>query len=283
MKNRAFTLIELLVVIAIIAILAAILFPVFAQAKLSAKKTVELSNVKQLGLGLIMYSSDNDDFFPIGFKLDDPTGWAGDALWVQTTYPYVKNVGIFTSPADSKTGPITGANAWMGWGISVAVNGDYSPDWCCAPNWNSGFPMIGMMGLPGQPWWLGGVATRSNSEVTQPGATILLSEKHDDDILTWAVAKDETWIPGNVSNYWPMGVFGGTPADSAGWGPMYIPDSTRNVNTAWPYGPNGSVSASYMNQAAFFFTDGHAKTLRPTMTDPDPVNQPLNNMWDATR
>ncbi|HCD99964.1 MAG TPA: prepilin-type cleavage/methylation domain-containing protein, partial [Armatimonadetes bacterium] len=59
--KRAFTLIELLVVIAIIAILTAILFPVFAQAKLSAKRTQDLSNVKQLALGALMYASDNDD------------------------------------------------------------------------------------------------------------------------------------------------------------------------------------------------------------------------------
>ena len=62
MKN-AFTLIELLVVIAIIAILAAILFPVFAQAKAAAKKTAGLSNVKQLNLGLIMYAADHDDYY----------------------------------------------------------------------------------------------------------------------------------------------------------------------------------------------------------------------------
>src|SRR5215467_6546992 len=60
-KRRGFTLIELLVVIAIIAILAAILFPVFAQARESARKTTCLSNLKQLGIGMAMYASDNDD------------------------------------------------------------------------------------------------------------------------------------------------------------------------------------------------------------------------------
>src|SRR5271167_4373871 len=63
MKHRGFTLIELLVVIAIIAILAAILFPVFAQAKAAAKKTASLSNVKQIGLGGLMYCNDYDDMF----------------------------------------------------------------------------------------------------------------------------------------------------------------------------------------------------------------------------
>lgn len=64
MMRRAFTLIELLVVIAIIAILAAILFPVFAQAKTAAKKTSVLSAQKQIGLSFIMYAGDNDDLYP---------------------------------------------------------------------------------------------------------------------------------------------------------------------------------------------------------------------------
>lgn len=62
--RKAFTLIELLVVIAIIAILAAILFPVFAQAKLAAKKTVTLSNIKQVGMATILYAGDSDDIWP---------------------------------------------------------------------------------------------------------------------------------------------------------------------------------------------------------------------------
>src|ERR1700731_1536676 len=62
-RKNAFTLIELLVVIAIIAILAAILFPVFAQAKLAAKKAVSISNQKQLGLAMIMYANDYDDMY----------------------------------------------------------------------------------------------------------------------------------------------------------------------------------------------------------------------------
>jgi prepilin-type N-terminal cleavage/methylation domain-containing protein/prepilin-type processing-associated H-X9-DG protein len=94
-KNRAFTLIELLVVIAIIAILAAILFPVFAQAKLAAKRTVDLSNLKQMTLALIMYSGDYDDYGPLVRQETAGTGGIGaDAqgqVWKDSVQPYIKN------------------------------------------------------------------------------------------------------------------------------------------------------------------------------------------------
>src|ERR1051326_6937621 len=74
MKQRAFTLIELLVVIAIIAILAAILFPVFAQARESARTSSCLSNEKQIGLSIHMYAQDYDEAFPMG-TYNGPRNW----------------------------------------------------------------------------------------------------------------------------------------------------------------------------------------------------------------
>jgi prepilin-type N-terminal cleavage/methylation domain-containing protein/prepilin-type processing-associated H-X9-DG protein len=91
--SRAFTLIELLVVIAIIAILAAILFPVFAQAKEAAKKTQSLSNAKQIGTGMHLYINDYDDVTPSTFCFSGPC----IDVW-QTFQPYVKNMDIFFSP-----------------------------------------------------------------------------------------------------------------------------------------------------------------------------------------
>lgn len=98
MKN-AFTLIELLVVIAIIAILAAILFPVFAQAKLAAKQTANLSNHKQLGLAAIMYTVDYDDYFPLE-ETFNPTDtlFGSQDPWQVVVQPYIKNWGIFQHP-----------------------------------------------------------------------------------------------------------------------------------------------------------------------------------------
>ncbi|MBC8064664.1 MAG: prepilin-type N-terminal cleavage/methylation domain-containing protein, partial [Chlorobia bacterium] len=99
--KRAFTLIELLVVIAIIAILAAILFPVFAQAKMAAKKTSDLSNMKQIATGTMIYLGDNDDVFPMNYQ--DWTTYQNSYNWSSSVQlgPYLKNTQIFMSPGES--------------------------------------------------------------------------------------------------------------------------------------------------------------------------------------
>lgn len=110
MKRKGFTLIELLVVIAIIAILAAILFPVFARAREAARKTTCSSNLKQIGLGFAMYRSDYDQFMPLG---NDPTngscpqvfnrtGWEGSVS--SHIHPYIKNAGVWSCPSDPRLG-----------------------------------------------------------------------------------------------------------------------------------------------------------------------------------
>lgn len=88
-KRRAFTLIELLVVIAIIAILAAILFPVFAQAREKARQTSCLSNMKQIALGVMMYSQDYDETFPLGSYILGTMTAA--VTWQDLVEPYVKS------------------------------------------------------------------------------------------------------------------------------------------------------------------------------------------------
>ncbi len=107
MKRRGFTLIELLVVIAIIAILAAILFPVFAKARENARKSTCLSNLKQLGTGSLMYMQDYDETFfgHIQGRRDDPvygsSGPPGYIVWPDQILPYIKNSGIFTCPSNA--------------------------------------------------------------------------------------------------------------------------------------------------------------------------------------
>jgi prepilin-type N-terminal cleavage/methylation domain-containing protein len=101
--KKAFTLIELLVVIAIIAILAAILFPVFAQAKFAAKRTADLSNAKQIGTALKIYLADYDDFMPIFYAYNSipASGQPGHKGVEVQLLPYTKNLEIFKSPLDT--------------------------------------------------------------------------------------------------------------------------------------------------------------------------------------
>lgn len=104
MNKKGFTLIELLVVIAIIAILAAILFPVFAKAREKARQTSCLSNMKQMGLGYQMYAQDYDEKY-MGTWYEPPASgdyWSGTwHYWYQMIYPYVKNDGVFFCPSYS--------------------------------------------------------------------------------------------------------------------------------------------------------------------------------------
>lgn len=101
-NQNAFTLIELLIVIAIIAILAAILFPVFAQARERARQTVCVSNAKQLATALYMYTQDYDEnIVPASLRAPDPTFIP--IIWTEIIQPYIKNTGIFICPsADNK-------------------------------------------------------------------------------------------------------------------------------------------------------------------------------------
>ncbi|MDR3708822.1 MAG: DUF1559 domain-containing protein [Capsulimonadaceae bacterium] len=132
-EQYAFTLIELLVVIAIIAILAAILFPVFATAREKARQSACSSNMKQIGLAIVQYEQDYDETVPAGGDWhDNGCGWAGQI------YPYVKSKKAFICPSDTGTAiPVTsygynmnfvyagGSSTWnppVGWLLSKFVS-----------------------------------------------------------------------------------------------------------------------------------------------------------------
>lgn len=110
-RKTAFTLIELLIVIAIIAVLAAILFPVFASAKGAAKKTTALSNIAQIGKASAMYLADHDDHLP--FRFPGQPAWLGYGVIIftigpnqgfgQLYNPYIKDSQVWYSPADRLT------------------------------------------------------------------------------------------------------------------------------------------------------------------------------------
>ena len=146
MKTKAFTLIELLVVIAIIAILAAILFPVFAQAREKARQTQCLSNVKQIGLSFMMYASDYEDRLPFRWMdhntYKDQTvagAWGGswnNPYWMDQIIPYTKNEKIFACPSRPKDMP-SGFKKPLGYGLNTHYGNSYTA--ATGDIWNGGF------------------------------------------------------------------------------------------------------------------------------------------------
>ncbi len=144
-RNRSrsgFTLIELLVVIAIIAILAAILFPVFARARENARRASCMSNLKQIGLGVMQYTQDYDEKLPgneVAFGgWDQPLGWMQPRIegdpntyrnWASSVLPYIKSLQVYICPsakprsADGPAGPTTEVNVPGGGNTSFIMNG----------------------------------------------------------------------------------------------------------------------------------------------------------------
>jgi prepilin-type N-terminal cleavage/methylation domain-containing protein len=115
--RTGFTLIELLVVIAIIAILAAILFPVFAQARESARRSGCQSNMKQVTTAILMYAQDYDETLP--YQQDGDLcdyGKSSHAVWINSTMPYVKNKQVWWCPSTDKWAPlpndVSDSNYW---------------------------------------------------------------------------------------------------------------------------------------------------------------------------
>ena len=128
-SRKGFTLIELLVVIAIIAVLAGILFPVFAKARASARKSTALSNLKQIGTALHMYTADYDEHLPNRWPIRPPYGvfyWRVEGRDLPAHLnAYVKNPEVWYSPEDR----LSNRAATSLVPTSFAVNGELAPGW----------------------------------------------------------------------------------------------------------------------------------------------------------
>lgn len=289
---KAFTLIELLVVIAIIAILAAILFPVFAQAKAAAKRTSELSNMKQLGLGAIMYAGDADDVFPLHAHWDSPqmSVPGGHTSWLTKVAPYLKSLPLVRSPLDGFNHS-DNLDGWRGPSISVAANtlagGPLWADNACRGA--IGFSMA---------QWGGPNCAPTQTAFTNPSQTVMFAPKYSAQVRA---AHPSHWGGGaNVAFLTPASTYlwdcdksqnnntchytGFDNFDDRAYAAA-IPNGNR-ANGTWPLGKSGGVSTNGTDQAGtanFSFSDGSAKALNPSRTNPDGIRQPQNNMWDAIR
>ncbi|MBI5707058.1 MAG: prepilin-type N-terminal cleavage/methylation domain-containing protein [Armatimonadetes bacterium] len=284
MKRKGFTLIELLVVIAIIAILAAILFPVFAQAKAAAKNSLDLSNTKQLGLGLIMYSTDYDDVLVWG--MDE----AWQHTWASEVVPYIKNGDMSGKGLGSETTPNSGFGIYrspfdsnFGW-----------PSWVHPYDWALGVTMSygangALNGCDGGPCLLLGLFTPmaqswispqsvSATAVSYPADTVMLADKFNADAQKNGSMGVFSAFCGNVfmNVDWfdwcaPNEIPNGNPAAGYPW--------IFNNGTAFPKTRNGAIGITHAGKTNFVFLDGHSKSMTPVQTNPDPQNQPAKNKW----
>jgi prepilin-type N-terminal cleavage/methylation domain-containing protein/prepilin-type processing-associated H-X9-DG protein len=158
-QSKGFTLIELLVVIAIIAILAAILFPVFGRARENARRSSCMSNMKQIGLGTMQYSQDYDETMFRSY-----VGGTTNRAWGIIIQPYVKSTQLFKCPSNSSTGAMNDTDGTIP--ISYVANSGDEQVVDASPDSNGGRPIPRF-----------GTENVSLSQIESPSTTIQVSER----------------------------------------------------------------------------------------------------------
>lgn len=242
-RRNGFTLIELLVVIAIIAILAAILFPVFAKVREKARQTACLSNEKQISLAMMQYIQDNDDREPSALgNVNRLTGWAG------RLYPYVKSKGAFVCPDDS-TANVT---------VSYCINNN----------------LLDTSSLPAR-----GVTL---AELVSPSMTILFCEIVGEGQYDVSNQNPNDWFSDIANPFWNGDTPGGSPAGFGGTldgfdpyggnhfgadcvgGPCTLKYATGYFSNTSPtvYSQFSGRLGRHSDGSNFIMTDGHVKWAR---------------------
>jgi len=252
-RHRAFTLIELLVVIAIIAILAAILFPVFAQAKAAAKKTTCISNQKQIGIGIQVYLNDTDDVLPMNqyWVATPPTL---QVRWQEMIQPYIKNGDKFQS-----TNPDNGRAKGGGGVFNCAAFpspqlAQYGLHVNLAPDGAS---------CPWTPWYGGATPTISATSIDAPSERVYMVEKGQND-------GNDSWLTFEAGEWnWtdtvgdPAGSVNGKHYDTIQEAPYYHDcDFAYSANTpSWAnYGQCGDMPRyRHNNITNVLYVDTHVK------------------------
>ncbi|MDX1935180.1 MAG: prepilin-type N-terminal cleavage/methylation domain-containing protein [Capsulimonadales bacterium] len=272
MNRKAFTLIELLVVIAIIAILAAILFPVFAKARDKARQTTDLSNMKQIVLGAMMYVQDYDEVLPspafrtcgqAQFGADEARPFGGPIwsrnwrVWPEVIYPYVKNTQLFTSPNRAD---------WPFYGFSINVNSsndDYPQAYNATDNTGGGTP-------PGN--WNDGRCSSGLPVVRPEQRSVSMAEAQTPANTIWFHNSNTTVYQEGFNTWAGMLAFyqGLTGADVTDANELQV-DGSESIGQLFLTGgsqvDNSTIIKEphrYSNGMNLGFLDGHAKWMRPS-------------------
>jgi prepilin-type N-terminal cleavage/methylation domain-containing protein len=271
--KKAFTLIELLVVIAIIAILAAILFPVFAQAKAAAKASANLSNLKQVGLGMIQYGNDSDDVFPLavqymatpadqavafGSSTTLATTPANAVPWTEAIIPYTKNRDIYTSPLEGSVGGSGMTKQWKQaqfYGVVPTSAAIAAATGATTPFFLNSAPGSGVVdGVFGYSTPTGATSSISQTAVANLSDVVLVGDAgaYDMGFLGGSFAQGSSTTPATFTAYAPQQWTGTVYAGP--WG-------RKNTSGSW----NGGKSAVYVQgqkgQTTYCAVDGSAKSV----------------------
>lgn len=254
-SRRGFTLIELLVVIAIIAILAAILFPVFAKAREKARQTTCLSNEKQLGLGVLQYNQDYDETFPLMKVYDASATFGGngsetDYWWSQAIYPYVKSANVYICPTNPDPGPVCPNRATF----SPQIHQSY---------------VVNTRVLQPHGWWGGGDTKASIiAGIDAPAQKVLICEE----TANFFGGPDYMWPESSASDMKTFGFAGHNGVENYLFCDGHA-KAMKPVNTATPFnmwgalgnGQNGSPGGGHGSACATY--DLNCDTPEPEMVN----------------
>jgi len=248
-RKRAFTLIELLVVIAIIAILAAILFPVFARARENARRSSCQSNLKQIGLGILQYTQDYDETFPrvhFGTTYDssDLSTGGSNYKWMDAVFPYIKSEQIFNCPSASKGVKSYKYGDSDKYGSYVGNSMYGRDDWCPS------------MKVPFVHSSLGNLATRLSS-IESSAETVLVLDGGAKSSFSTTAYMLSCYAPGNSA----------TPSCGASGFPIAT-DANSNADAIVPANnTTGIATARHLETINTLWADGHVKAMKlPNLT-----------------
>jgi len=224
-STEGFTLIELLVVIAIISILSAILFPVFARARESARRASCLSNLKQMGLATMMYVQDYDETYPNSF-----TDAVANSNWMVLLQPYTKSNQLYYCPSFSRAASESSLAIYRaGYGANAMI---FQRPTGKSGIWNA-------ISIPGNDYY---IPSPKLAAINFPASTYMIMDSGSYDAIA----------------------YGGTLSALHGSGQEYLPGSGSIVDESSNISNNSALRSDYLNGRHFLgvniaFADGHAK------------------------